>query len=144
MKDNTHFRNLRDSMMVSLKAFLKYNHNVPTHIISANKILTYYSISSKNIVPESLELKSEIRQTVWNVLPSISLDGGVLKGVESNKSWFERPSVIRIYERILFPTIVENKEFPHSYKKDELPTSVPAAPVINITKRHLIFVVWLV
>ena len=37
MKDNTHFRNLRDSMMVSLQAFLKYNQNVPTHIISAKK-----------------------------------------------------------------------------------------------------------
>ena len=64
MKYNTHFRNLRDSMMVSLQAFLKYNHNVPTHIISANKILPYYSIRSKNIVPESLGLKSGIRQTV--------------------------------------------------------------------------------
>ena len=39
MKDNTHFRNLRDSMMVSLQDFLKHSHNVPTHIISANKIL---------------------------------------------------------------------------------------------------------
>ena len=58
LKDKTHFRKLRDSMMVSLQAFLKYNHSVPTHIISANKILLYYSISSKNIVPESIELKS--------------------------------------------------------------------------------------
>ena len=51
MKDNTHFRNLRDSMMVSLQALLKYNHDVPTHIISANKILPYYSIRSKHRVP---------------------------------------------------------------------------------------------
>ena len=35
MKYNTHFRNLRDSMMVSLQAFLKYSHNVPSHNISA-------------------------------------------------------------------------------------------------------------
>ena len=63
MKDNTHFRNLRDSMMVSLQAFLKYNHNVPTHIISANNILPYYYIMSKHRVPESLELKLGIRQT---------------------------------------------------------------------------------
>ena len=63
MKDNTHFRNLRDSMMVSLQAFLKHNHNVPTHIISAKTILPYYSIRPKHIVPESLELKSGIRQT---------------------------------------------------------------------------------
>ena len=46
MKDNTHYRNIRDSMMVSLPAFLKYNHNVPTHIITAKKILPYYSIRS--------------------------------------------------------------------------------------------------
>ena len=64
MKDNTQFSNLRDSMMVSLQAFLKYNHNVPTRIISANKILPYYSIRSKNLVPEILEPKSGIRQTV--------------------------------------------------------------------------------
>ena len=51
MKDNTHFRNLRDSMMVPLQAFLKYNHNVPAHIICANKILPYYSIRSEHIVP---------------------------------------------------------------------------------------------
>ena len=57
MKDNTHFGNLIDSVMVSLQAFLEYNHNVPTHIISANKIFPYYSIRSKRIVPESLELK---------------------------------------------------------------------------------------
>ena len=46
MKDNTHFRNIIESMMVSIQAFLKYNHNIPTHIISANKILPYYSIRS--------------------------------------------------------------------------------------------------
>ena len=44
MKDTTHFRNLRNSMMVFLQAFLKYNHNVPTNNISANIILPYYSI----------------------------------------------------------------------------------------------------
>ena len=37
MKNNTHFRNIRDSMMVSIQAFLKYNHNVPTHIIPTKK-----------------------------------------------------------------------------------------------------------
>ena len=39
MKDNTHFRNLRDSMMVSLQAFMKYSHKSPTHIVSGNKPL---------------------------------------------------------------------------------------------------------
>ena len=38
MKDITHFRNLRDSMMVSLQEFLKYSQIFPIHIISANKI----------------------------------------------------------------------------------------------------------
>ena len=46
MKDNTHFRNLRDYIVISLQALLKYNHNVPTHIISANKLLPYYSMRS--------------------------------------------------------------------------------------------------
>ena len=54
MKDNTHFRNLRDSMMVSLQDFLKYSHNIPSHIISSDKILTYYSIQSEHIVPDSI------------------------------------------------------------------------------------------
>ena len=63
MKDNTHFINLRYSMMVSLQEFLKYNHNVPTDISPASKILPYYSIRSKHKVPDSLELKSGIRQT---------------------------------------------------------------------------------
>ena len=58
MKENTHFRNLRDSMMVSLQTFLKYSHNVPTRIISANKLLPYYSIRSEHIVLDSLELKT--------------------------------------------------------------------------------------
>ena len=57
MKDNTNFINLRDSMMVSLQAFLKYSHNVPTHIVSDNKILPCYSIREDHIVPDSLELK---------------------------------------------------------------------------------------
>ena len=37
MKDNTHFRNIRDSMMVSLQAFLEYSHNVPSHMIFPEK-----------------------------------------------------------------------------------------------------------
>ena len=61
MKDNTHFRNIRNSMMVSLQAFLKYNHNVPTHIISAYKILPYYSIRLKYIVPYCTTDRSEVQ-----------------------------------------------------------------------------------
>ena len=69
MKDNTHFRNLRGSMMVSLQAFLKYSHNVPSHIISAEKLLPYYSLRSEHIVPDSLELNSSVPEhTVQNIL----------------------------------------------------------------------------
>ena len=68
MKDNTHFRNLRDSMMVSLQAFLKYSHNVTTHIMSANKILPYYSILPEHIFPDSLELKTGVPE---HVVPNI-------------------------------------------------------------------------
>ena len=39
MKDNTHFRHIGDSMMVSLQDFQKCIHNVPSHIISDNKTL---------------------------------------------------------------------------------------------------------
>ena len=68
MKDNTHFRNLRDSMMVSLEAFLKYSHNFTAHIISANRILPFYSIPSEHIVPKSLELKTVVLD---HVVPNI-------------------------------------------------------------------------
>ena len=68
MKDNTHFRNLRDLMMVSLQEFLKYSHNVPTHIIPANKILSYYYIRSEHVVPDSLELKTGVPE---HVVPNI-------------------------------------------------------------------------
>ena len=68
MKYNTHFRNLRDSMMVSLQAFPKYSHNVATHIISANRILPCYSIQSEHIVPDSLELKTGVPE---HVVPNI-------------------------------------------------------------------------
>ena len=35
MKYKTHFKNLRDSMMFSLQAFMNYSDNVPSHIISS-------------------------------------------------------------------------------------------------------------
>ena len=54
MKDNTHFRNIRDSTMVSLQEFLNYNNTIPTHIISATKIIPYYSIRLEHIVSEIL------------------------------------------------------------------------------------------
>ena len=58
MEYNTHFRNLRDSIMVSLQAFLKYSHNVPSHIIYSQKLLPYYPILSEHIVTDSTKLLS--------------------------------------------------------------------------------------
>ena len=55
-------------MMVSLQAFLKYNHSVPTHVLSANKILTYYSIRLEHIVTVSLELQSKVPE---HIIPDI-------------------------------------------------------------------------
>ena len=69
MKDNTHFRNIRDSTMASLQALLKYIHNVPTHIIYAKKLLSYYSIRSEHIVPDILKLKTGVPEhLVTNIL----------------------------------------------------------------------------
>ena len=79
MKDNTHFRNLRDSMMVSLQAFLKYSHNITSHIISSGKLLPYYSIRLERIVPDSLELKSRVPE---HIVPNImELQSGVRQTV---------------------------------------------------------------
>ena len=44
-------------MMVSLQAFMKYSDNFPSHIISAGKLLPYYSIRLEPIVSYILELK---------------------------------------------------------------------------------------
>ena len=68
MRDNTHFRKIIDSMMVSLQAFLEYNHNAPIHIISASKILPYYSKRSEHIFLESLELKTGVPE---HIIPHI-------------------------------------------------------------------------
>ena len=68
MKDNTHFRNIIYSMMVSLQSSMKYIYNVLSHIISAEKLLPYYSIRSKHIFPDSLELKSIFSE---HIIPNI-------------------------------------------------------------------------
>jgi len=46
MKDATNFGRLRDCMMVSKLAFLKYNRPVPTSVATAERILPYYSLWS--------------------------------------------------------------------------------------------------
>jgi hypothetical protein len=47
MKDATHFRRLRDCMMVSKSAFLKHNRPVPTTLATLERILPYYSLRSQ-------------------------------------------------------------------------------------------------
>ena len=71
MKYNTHFRNCIDFMMVSLQEFLKYSDKFPSHIISADKLLPYYSIRSEHIVPDSLELKPSVLE---HIVPKINLE----------------------------------------------------------------------
>ena len=67
-KDNIHFRNIRDSMMVSLQEFMKHSHNDPSHIISSEKLLPYYSIWSEHIVTANLELQSGVPE---HIIPEI-------------------------------------------------------------------------
>ena len=45
MKEDAHFRCLRDSIMVSKAAFLQYGHTAPTHIMGKS-LLPYYTIRS--------------------------------------------------------------------------------------------------
>ena len=47
MKDGAHFRRLRDCMMCSKASYLKYHSNVPSEVVTAEKILPYYSIRSQ-------------------------------------------------------------------------------------------------
>ena len=75
MKDNTHFQDIRELMMVSLQYFVKYIHNVLTHIISANKLISYYSMRLEQIVSYSLELKTGVPQYV--VPKILELQSGV-------------------------------------------------------------------
>ena len=55
-------------MMLSLQAFLNYSHNVHSHIISAGKLLSHYSIWLEDIVPYSLELKLSVPE---HIVPNI-------------------------------------------------------------------------
>ena len=73
MKDTMHFRNLQDSMMVSIQAFLKYSHNFSTHIIAANKLLSYYSTLLEHIVSDSLELKTGVPEHVVPIIIELQL-----------------------------------------------------------------------
>ena len=42
IKENTNYWNMLNYMMVPLQDFIRYHHNVPSHIIYADKILPYY------------------------------------------------------------------------------------------------------
>ena len=54
MRDGAHFCCLRDCMMASKNAFLKYHHNFPADIITAECILPYYSLASHREVSGSV------------------------------------------------------------------------------------------
>ena len=75
MKYNTRFRNIRDSMMVYLQAFLKFSHNIPSRIISLDKLLPYFFIRSKRMFPYSIKLKTGAPEDV--VLIILELQSGV-------------------------------------------------------------------
>ena len=47
MKDGAHFCRLRDCMMCSKASYLKYHSNVPSEVVTAEKMLPYYSIRSQ-------------------------------------------------------------------------------------------------
>ena len=52
MTDNIHFRNFIDSTMFSLQTFLKYRHNVPSHIISdENPSLLFHMVVTHSFRP---------------------------------------------------------------------------------------------
>ena len=52
MKDNTHFRNFRDSTMFSLQTFLKYSHNFPSRIFSdENPSLLFHMVGTHSFRP---------------------------------------------------------------------------------------------
>ena len=59
MKNGAHFCRLRDCMMVSKSAFLKYQRNVPSEIVAAERILPYYSLRSR-LPPQSTTPRSLI------------------------------------------------------------------------------------
>jgi hypothetical protein len=50
IKDDAHFRRLRDCQLVSRSNFIKYGHTIPAHLISKSDLL-YYSLSAS--VPAS-------------------------------------------------------------------------------------------
>jgi len=90
IKDTAHFRRLRNCMMVSKSAFLKYHHNVPSEVITSERILPYYSLRFpqppqpvKTRLPkaeraDAFDIVSESVGTSTNVPCMNSRDRGVL------------------------------------------------------------------
>ena len=132
MKENTNFINLRGSMMVWLQAFLKYNHNISSHIISAGGILPYYSIfgthsprQSRNKIKRyrthhskysGTPIGSQIDRIKWSYLHFYQqggTDGSQVKWIPTQAS-VRHPLPIR---HLLLITVEKN--FPHFYKNIE-------------------------
>ena len=141
--------------MVSLQAFLKHIHNVPTHIIYAkNPSLLFHTVGThsprqsrtknrRSKTRRSKHYRTSIGgQTDWIKWSSLHFywQGGVDRS-QVNESWSQSLSVVRSYARYLLLTIVENKIFLHSHKQDQLISSIHLPTSIlegstNITCRH--------
>ena len=61
LKDAAHFRNCRNSMMVSKSNFLRFHHNVPEHMTSRHN-LPYFSIRSPD-TPSQKHSSSDVSNT---------------------------------------------------------------------------------
>ena len=73
INDAAHFRRLCNCILVSKAVFLKYHHNVPLHIISADRILPYYSRWSLVCLPRDL---NQAMSYLWS--PSLSFSFGTI------------------------------------------------------------------
>ena len=72
-------------MMFFLQAFLRYIHNVPSHIISTDKVLPYYSIRLEHTVTDSQELKIGVPE---HVVPKILETGSKTDRIKQSSLHF--------------------------------------------------------
>jgi len=98
MKDATHFRRLRDYMMVSKSAFLKYTRPVPTVLATAERILPYYSLRSQLAPPSLKPTANPTKQPASQPLSrgvSTRAFNSVSESPESRPTFFLRDHVTR-------------------------------------------------
>ena len=85
IKDTAHFRRLRDSMMVSKTAFLKYHHTVPSEVIASERILPYYSLRSPQ-APQPIQSRQIAKAARGSTCVIVSESAGTYKYVPSEDS----------------------------------------------------------